>query len=503
MWPTRVLAALCDAELWIFDFLFMIRIEPGAVAYCCERFIVRIMHIKKYDFDYSRRHFMEKTAAGIGGAGVLSGLWPDISRSADIQSAYPEELLHIEAYTKGAVNVGDVINADNIDLVQDLVDPILYQEVKQDGREFFIEAGPTDAEMMFPPYFLDATLRNQGQAMFGEDGNVYTREGAPWIGGLPFPDPQTGSEAIANITLSWGRHDQSVYAIPSQVVNANGENSYEYDFMWAEMQCTGLVRPGVPSPYLEGHDDKVRFQMILFTHTNDVRGSAFLNIWKYDQREFPDLFGYLPQFKRVRRFPANQRFEPYMPGMNLFLSDAWASGDPMLTWGNFKIIHRGPFLGSIANQWLPENDNWEPGLVGGPKNQSYYRVGKSLIPEVIIFEGEPIGYPRAPVSKRRIYVDARNMGIPQAISYDRNGLPWKGFEAGAGQRKSGEHEVRTSDGRLEWSWDWVISHDVQANNVTRLYQGEQCRGNQRTALDPDIDMMNEYMTVQALRRLGI
>ncbi|MFP6781830.1 MAG: DUF1329 domain-containing protein, partial [Gammaproteobacteria bacterium] len=288
------------------------------------------MHIKKYDFDYSRRHFMEKTATGLGGAGVLASLWPEISRSGDIQSAYPDELLHIEAYTKGAVKVGDVINADNIDLVQDLVDPILYQEVKQDGREFFIDAGPSDVEMMFPPYFLDATLRNQGQATFGEDGNVYTHEGAPWIGGLPFPNPQTGSEAIANITLSWGRHDQSVYAIPSQVVNANGENSYEYDFMWAEMQCTGLVKPGVASPYLEGHDDKVRFQMILFTHTNDVRGSAFLNIWKYDQREFPDLFGYLPQFKRVRRFPANQRFEPYMPGMNLFLSDAWASGDPML-----------------------------------------------------------------------------------------------------------------------------------------------------------------------------
>ena len=49
----------------------------------------------------------------------------------------------------------------------------------------------------------------------------------------------------------------------------------------------------------------------------------------------------------------------------------------------------------------------------------------------------------------------------------------------------------------------MISHDVQANNVTRLYQGEQCRGSWRTVLDPDVDMMNEYMTVQALRRLGI
>ena len=30
------------------------------------------MHIKKYDFDYSRRYFLDKTAKGIGGAGVLA-----------------------------------------------------------------------------------------------------------------------------------------------------------------------------------------------------------------------------------------------------------------------------------------------------------------------------------------------------------------------------------------------------------------------------------------------
>jgi len=473
--------------------------SPAAIV----RYTRSAMHIRKFDFDYSRRFFLEKTAAGVGGAGVLTSLWPEICRSGEFARAYPEELTDIEAYTKGAVKVGDVIDADSIDLVQDLVDPLLYQEVKQDGRKFFIEAPATNVETMFPPYFLDATVANQGRAAFGDDGNVYTDDGSPWIGGLPFPDAQTGDEAIANITLSWGRHDKAMYAIPSIVVNANGDESYEYDFMWAELQATGRVGPDASGPYLDGHEDKVRFQTILFTHTNDVRGHAFLNIWKYDQREFPDLFGYLPQFKRVRRFPANQRFEPYMAGMNLFLSDAWASGDPMLTWGNFKIVHRGPFLGSTHNQWSPHEENWRPPLVGGEKDATYFYVGKSLIPEVIIFEGEPVGYPRAPVSKRRIYVDARNMGVPQAISYDRNGLPWKGFEGGAGQRQSGEHEILTRDGRIEWSWTWAISHDIQANNVTRMHQAKQCRGSWRTKLDPDEDMLSNYMTVQALRRLGI
>jgi hypothetical protein len=244
-------------------------------------------------------------------------------------------------------------------------------------------------------------------------------------------------------------------------------------------------------------------QSIWFTHTNDVKGHAFLSHWKYDQRETPDLWGYLPSLKRVRRFPANQRFEPYMPGMNLFLSDAWASGDPMLTWGNFKIIHRGPFLGSTHSQWLPENDNWAPPLVGGNLDQSYYYVGKSLIPEVIVFEGEPIGYPNAPVSKRRIFLDARNMGAVQTITYDRSGDAWKGLEGGGGQRKADGHEMLAADGRPEWSWAWAISHDVRANNVTRFHHGETCRGSWSSALDPQgVNLVEEYMTKQALRRMG-
>ena len=149
------------------------------------------MHINKYGFDFSRRAFIDKTASGVGGAGVLTSLWPQICRSADASEAYPEELLDIESYTKGRVKVGDTIDKDSVFLVQDLLDPITFQQVLQDGRTFEIQASEHDIEKAFPPYFLDATIRNQGQATFGEDGNVYTKSGAPWIGGLPFPEPKT------------------------------------------------------------------------------------------------------------------------------------------------------------------------------------------------------------------------------------------------------------------------------------------------------------------------
>ena len=240
------------------------------------------------------------------------------------------------------------------------------------------------------------------------------------------------------------------------------------------------------------------------------------NEWYCGQAKFPELYGYLPAFKRVRRFPTNQRFEPLVAGINLFLSDAWAAGDPMLTWGNWKISHRGPFLGAMHYQWRPDQPNYEHPTVGGPKGTSFYNVGKSLIPEIIVLEGEPTGFPRAPLSKRRIYLDARNIEYPQAISYDRRGEIWKSFEPGfamydtdmdkgkPGVPDYGSSIRKAADGRTEWSWNWVISNDIQSKRITRFCQSESCTGGWKSAYDsvePN-KFIADYITQAAMRRLG-
>jgi hypothetical protein len=457
------------------------------------------MHIKKYDFDYSRRFFMEKTAKGIGGAGVLTSLWPLICESAEIFKAYPEELMDIELYTKGKIKVGDVIDKDNIDIVKDLIDPLCYQEVTQQGRKFWIHETETDIRTMYPYQFLEATIKNQGRAKFDDVGNVWNDDGKPWIGGNPFPDPQTGWEAIANLTLNWGRHDQSMYAVPIFAMGLEGEVDYEYDLVWAEENMVARVNDP-NGPYVPGEEDKLRYQSTWFTYPNDVKGTAFMNIWPYDQRQFPDLFGYLPAFKRVRRFPTNQRFEPLVAGINLFLSDAWAAGDPMLTWGNFKIIHRGPFLGSTTKNWMGDRPGWDYELVGGPQGKSFFYAPKELIPEVVVIEGEPTGYPRAPVSKKRVYIDVRNMAYPQMITFDRRGDLWKSFEPGYGQYKKGDIKYMDGD-HIAWSWNWVLSDDIQTGRVTRFHQADKVRGGYRSEYNTG-PMKDQYMTVAAMRRLG-
>jgi len=106
------------------------------------------------------------------------------------------------------------------------------------------------------------------------------------------------------------------------------------------------------------------------------------------------------------------------------------------------------------------------------------------------------------VRKRRVCLAARKLASPQAISFDRRGDIWKSFEAGFGVQKSASHERKTRDGRTEWTWTWVISNDIQSGRVTHFHQAEHASGGWKSGLDMGIDMLNEYMTVQAMRRLG-
>ncbi len=460
------------------------------------------IHIKKYDIDYSRRFFLEKMSKGIMEAGVLTSLWPLIGESADITKAYPDELLSIEAFTQGALKDGDILDASNVKIVKDLLDPVVYLQVAQQGRRIELVPTTTDATELFPHDYLRATLSNQGRAVLDVNGNVFVKgSGDQWIGGTPFIDPQTGLEAIANITLSWGRHDTTIFVVDDHDIGPSGNVDYEYKLAWCEKNFSALVS-NPSGPYLEGFDKKLRHSSLWFTAPDDARGTSFLNIWKYDQRLFPDLFGYLPSFKRVRRFPTNQRFEPLAPGINFYLSDAWAAGDPMLTWGKHKIIARGPFLGSQSGMWQGDKENWskEHLVHGGKKGKTFYQVKYQLCPEVIVVEAEPTGFPRAPVSKKRIWLDVRNMAPIGYVTYDRQGKIWRSFEMGFCQQKKGEFAHLDANGNPEWSWSYVHSHDVQSDRLSRFNQAEKI-GGVRTQFDSE-NAYAKYLTVQAIRKLG-
>jgi len=436
---------------------------------------------------------------GLLATGVLAPLWPTIAATGSIEGAYPDELMSLEAYTGGKLGVGARIDASNVELVQDLIDPIQYTQISQMGRVLTVRPTTTDIMELSPWEYIEATLRNQGQAMFAPDGNVVTREGKPWIGGNPFPDPKSALEVFAGITLSWGRHDVSVNAIKEWDLNDDGEVAYQYQSCWVEMSPVGrLVLE--PRPYWPGHEDKLRYQSVLFVSPNDIKGTSYLNVWYYDQNRYPDLYGYLPSFKRVRRFPTNQRFEPLIPGSTLYLSDAWAAGDPFLTWGNYQTVHRGPALAAVSNSWDADHPNWEHGTHGGQHGLTFWDTDVELIPEAIVVEAEPTGYPRAPISKKRVWFDARTLLPLSMVSFDRRGEIFRSFDGAYSIYQQGDKKVMDGD-HPYWSWTRVHAHDIQTNRITRLAQVAEIDGGYRMQVNQP-GVYDRFLTQAALRQLG-
>jgi hypothetical protein len=459
-----------------------------------------MVRIKKYTTDFSRRRFVENTAAGVLGAGVLSPVWTSAEENGDFSASYPEELLSIEEYTRGGLKPGDTIDANNVDSVQDLLDPVRFMQIKQQGRKLELVKATTDLTKLSPVEYIEATMRHKGMASFNSEGNVVVNGDKPWVGGNPFPEPKNAMELFAAITLTWGRHDVSCYPVKTFEQNSNGDINYKYELVWIEFAPTGRIKVE-PLPYWPGHEDKLRYQSVLFTVPQDYKGTSFLNIWHYDQRKFPQLFGYLPQFKRVRKFPTSQRFEPLLPGSHLYFSDVWAAGDPFLTWGNFKTIARGPFLAGLTGNWDSSDENWDGKTHGGAKGDTFWDTKVELVPEAIVCEAEPTGYARAPISKKRVWFDART-GLPLCmVTYDRKGEMFKSFDGAYSVYDDKGKQVM--DGAYPyWSWTHVHAHDVQSNHMSRLKQVQEISGGWKWWVNRGLDVYDDFLTKSALRRLG-
>ena len=122
-----------------------------------------------------------------------------------------------------------------------------------------------------------------------------------------------------------------------------------------------------------------------------------------------------------------------------------------------------------------------------------------LQPEVIVVEAEPTSYPRAPISKKRVWFDARTLLPVNMVSYDRRGEPFKSFDGTYSMYENGDKKVMDGN-RPYWSWCNVHAHNVQSDRMTRLVQVKNLRGYEMRVNDQSI--YEDYLTIQALRRMG-
>ena len=100
---------------------------------------------------------------------------------------------------------------------------------------------------------------------------------------------------------------------------------------------------------MPGRESQIRILAATVLAPGDVNGTGFLQVWAYDQHKLPGYYVYQPTTKRVRTYPVDQRFEPQFPGNTFFVTEYWMAGDPLLTWGNFKLVGKGPMLDRRAS----------------------------------------------------------------------------------------------------------------------------------------------------------
>jgi len=460
------------------------------------------MRLLKFTDGWTRRHFLEHSAKGIMAAGLLAPLWTVIGNTGTCEAAYPPELLSIEAYTKGRLKIGQELNADNVDIVKDLLNPGLYHQIKYEKR--VCDLAPTETRMdhLVAPPFLEATLHNKGKYKFGSDGNLWTNDGEPWQGGNPFPEPQEAKEVLVANTLSWSKHDNFGHAVWQWDTDAAGEVQYTYSAYAVEWQTVGRTVLD-PHPYQPGHKKDLRFYSVLVTYPEDLVGTSFLQIWSYDQRQFPLFYGYTPDLKRTRTFPTDQRFEPLFPGDIFFASDVWMLGDPLLTWGDFKLVGKGPLLATPAHGREGIDKNWYFPLVGGDNGKKYFRTHLELVPETYVCELRPTHFPRAPYSKKRVWYDARTQVPLSMLTYDRAGKPWhyKELNYAFWEPKPDINWPSTLPKQGFWNIASDQNEDLQTGRQVHLSWHPTCAGGFKPRLN-DPSLFGEWCSMDALRRMG-
>jgi hypothetical protein len=65
---------------------------------------------------------------------------------------------------RAKIKVGDMLTADNVIHVKDLLDPITYIEVAEQGRQIKIVETTTDVTKLYPAEYLEATNQESGQS---------------------------------------------------------------------------------------------------------------------------------------------------------------------------------------------------------------------------------------------------------------------------------------------------------------------------------------------------
>ncbi|MDO8608093.1 MAG: DUF1329 domain-containing protein [Phaeospirillum sp.] len=360
---------------------------------------------------------------------------------------------------------GAVITAANVDQAKDVLDPAMYEAIKNGWYE--MKVGATTSFDVSKSY-VDATEKNLGKVALGDKlGEI-----KGYVAGRPFPeepqasDPRAGEKIAWNFKygINWGDSAANSPTYWSYRAMADGkvERVLKMSMHWLNfMHRTGQA----PMPNIEPNPSEMyRATYVKVLEPQDVADTQLL-IHRYeDDTKLDSTWLYLGFQRRVRKLSSGQITDSFL-GSDIMIEDFEGYNgrisDMKWTFKGARTILM-PFFNHDEQVLAAEYAEPNYKFVGFTGKGSCFANVSWQLRKAYEVDVTPID-PNHPVGKRTMFFDAQTMAASRTLTYDRNGKLWKNFTIG---KAHPDHHLPINKGTGIALDDTFSMIDVQAQHCT-------------------------------------
>ncbi len=304
------------------------------------------------------------------------------------------------------------IDQTNVDKYKDRLTPGQVARLKR-NKNFYMNIYPTHRNMEVNQAFYDVTEKSSKITRLDENNLMQDFQG-----GVPFPNPKNGLEAIWNVKRPYNSDDSFAFDC-RRVVSPKGRvkksirrtNVLTYD--------ERRLKNKMDNP------DGISYKMLSFyTYPADEAGTAFLSYAYLDDSRLEDTWLYLPTLRRVRRAPALAG-GGQMEGESTMDDLGFEFRGPVNDW-TWKLLGKKEIYIPVNNYdiWkigTPDDEECLPGDIN-PANLRYE------LRRVWAVEGTAKKGISHPYGRRVGYYDEDSWQPAVGDRYDKRGNMWRVLE---------------------------------------------------------------------------
>ena len=337
--------------------------------------------------------------------GGLNKPVPDYKPGGAYPNPYPDEKPLYTITGENADQFADTLSAGQLAMLRKFPD-------------YKLKVYPSHRSAAFPQGHYDQTIANAANAKLADNGNGV----ANTSGGIPFPIPENGQEAIWNHLLRY-RGNTLVTSWTSAAVLRNGSfnptrNVLELDFYYGNLEKTSEERkPNRVFNFIQS-----------FTSPPRLAGTTLLVYEPMDQvKERRTTWVYSPGQRRVRLAPEIGYDNPANSTDGLATNDDFNMFNGAIDRYDWKLLGKReihvPYNSyPIVSPELKHSDLVKPGHLN--QDHARYELHRVWVVEATVKTGVRHVY-----AKRVFYIDEDSWAVLLTDRYDARGELWRVGEA--------------------------------------------------------------------------